>query len=195
VPLLTRLRAHGIRLALASASRNATTVLEKLGVATLFDGVVDGNAVSQAKPEPEIFLAAAALLDVDPAHCVVFEDAVAGVEAAERAGMFVVGVGPRRSSLEPTLWSATLRVRGGSADAPAPAPGLFIEDVGYDAERRNSTAAGSCSPTGTWATAAPLTSTDAIKRLHAPSRACTTRWVTLGVSPSTRPTRSLRRST
>jgi beta-phosphoglucomutase len=135
VPLLTRLRAHGIRLALASASRNATTVLEKLGVATLFDGVVDGNAVSQAKPEPEIFLAAAALLDVDPAHCVVFEDAVAGVEAAERAGMFVVGVGaPEVLARADIVVRDFTEFEGALLTRQPPAPGLFIEDVGYDAE-------------------------------------------------------------
>lgn len=93
VPLLTALRDHGIRLALASASKNAALILANLGIAALFDAVVDGNAVTKAKPDPEVFLAAARQLEAQPTRCVVFEDAVAGVEAGKRAAMFVVGVG------------------------------------------------------------------------------------------------------
>ncbi|MGA3218784.1 MAG: beta-phosphoglucomutase [Acidimicrobiales bacterium] len=136
VPLLISLRAHGIRLALASASKNATTIVENLGVAPLFDGVVDGNAVSQAKPDPEVFLAAAALLDADPGYCVVFEDAVAGVEAGKRAGMFVVGVGAPEVLGQAdivvrdfTQFEAALLTREASVN------GLFIEDAGYDPEQ------------------------------------------------------------
>ena len=93
VPFLSYLRARGVKISLGSASKNATAILDKLAIASLFDAVVDGNHVSRAKPDPEIFLAAAKALGLPPAQCVVFEDAAAGVEAGKRAGMTVIGVG------------------------------------------------------------------------------------------------------
>jgi nigerose phosphorylase len=93
VPFLTYLRAHGVKLSLGSASKNAAVILDKLAIAPLFDAIVHGGQVSNAKPDPEIFLAAAQALGVPPAQCVVFEDASAGVEAGKRAGMIVIGVG------------------------------------------------------------------------------------------------------
>jgi len=87
------LRRLGVKTALASASKNAPIILKGLGIEALFDAVVDGNTASKAKPEPEVFLLAAARLDADPRRCVVFEDAEAGIEAAHRAGMFAVGLG------------------------------------------------------------------------------------------------------
>ena len=87
------LRARGIKTAIGSASKNTPLILERLGIASLFDAVVDGNKVSNAKPDPEVFLRAAEDLNIPPADCVVFEDAEAGVEAAQRAGMGVVGIG------------------------------------------------------------------------------------------------------
>ena len=90
---LTSLRERGVKTALGSASRNAPLILERLGVLSLFDAVVDGNHVSQTKPDPEVFLLAAERLGVAPANCVVFEDAEAGIEAARRAGMGAVGIG------------------------------------------------------------------------------------------------------
>jgi beta-phosphoglucomutase len=86
-------RARGVKTALGSASKNAPLILERLGIAPLFDVVIDGNKVSKAKPDPEVFLRAASELGIPPASCVVFEDAEAGIEAAHRAGMGVVGVG------------------------------------------------------------------------------------------------------
>jgi len=93
VPFLTYLREQGVKLSLGSASKNAQAILDKLAIASLFDAVVDGNHVSKAKPDPEIFLAAAKALGIPPAQCVVFEDASAGVEAGKSAGMTVIGVG------------------------------------------------------------------------------------------------------
>lgn len=90
---LRRLRERGVRVALGSASKNAPLILDRLGITGLFDVIVDGNAVSRAKPDPEVFLVGAGRLGLAPADCVVFEDAEAGVEAARRAGMRVVGVG------------------------------------------------------------------------------------------------------
>ncbi len=89
------LRHRGIKIALASASKNAPIILEKLNITELFDAIVDGNSVSKAKPDPEVFLKAAEKLGIDPAECFVFEDAQAGVEGAKRAGMRVVGIGKR----------------------------------------------------------------------------------------------------
>ena len=87
------LRARGIKTALGSASQNAPLILERLGISALFDVIVDGNKVTKAKPDPEVFLRAAEELDIPPASCIVFEDAEAGVEAACRAGMGAVGIG------------------------------------------------------------------------------------------------------
>jgi beta-phosphoglucomutase len=90
---LLRLRGGGIRIALGSASRNAPLILERLNIAALFDAVVDGNAVSKAKPDPEVFMKGAAALGMAPEHCVVFEDSLAGIEAAKTGGMRAIAVG------------------------------------------------------------------------------------------------------
>nr|WP_199562121.1 HAD-IA family hydrolase [Petrotoga sp. 9PW.55.5.1] len=90
---LDTLRKKGIKLAVASASKNTRIILERLKLNDFFDTVVDGNMVSKAKPDPEIFIKAAMILDIAPEEAVVFEDAVAGIAAAKKAGMKVVGVG------------------------------------------------------------------------------------------------------
>lgn len=82
-----------MKVALASSSKNAKRVIELLQISALFDTVVDGTMIVHSKPDPEIFLLAASRLGLDPDHCVVFEDAEAGVEAAVRAGMRCVGIG------------------------------------------------------------------------------------------------------
>jgi len=92
---LNYLRLRGIKIALASASKNAPIILEKLKITDLFDAIVDGNSVSRAKPNPEVFLKAAELLGTKPSECFVFEDAQAGVEGAKEAGMRVIGIGER----------------------------------------------------------------------------------------------------
>lgn len=94
--LMGDLRRAGVRLAIASSSRNARTVLDRLGVAHLLDAVVDGNDAPRSKPDPQVFLSAAARLETPPARCLVVEDAASGVQAARAAGMRVVGVGPRQ---------------------------------------------------------------------------------------------------
>lgn len=90
---LDDLKAHGVKIALGSASKNAPTILERLGITSYFDAVVDGNLVSKAKPDPEVFTLAAEMLKVEPKAAVVFEDAQAGIEAALRADMKVIGIG------------------------------------------------------------------------------------------------------
>lgn len=90
---ILQLKQKGIGIALGSASKNAALILNNLKIMDLFDGIIDGNKVSKAKPDPEVFLLAAQELGQAPADCIVFEDAEAGVEAAKRAGMKVVGIG------------------------------------------------------------------------------------------------------
>lgn len=83
----------GIQIALGSASKNAPVILEKTGILSYFDAVIDGNHVSKSKPDPEVFLKGAEALGVSNAECVVFEDAYAGIQAAKAAGMYAVGIG------------------------------------------------------------------------------------------------------
>ncbi len=90
---LIQLRKKGILISLGSASKNAVPILEGLGIIDLFDAIIDGNKVSKAKPDPEVFLKGAEALGLDPKDCVVFEDSAAGVEAAKAGGMYAVGIG------------------------------------------------------------------------------------------------------
>jgi beta-phosphoglucomutase len=87
------LKKRGIKIALGSASKNAMTILNQLELTDYFDAVVDGTHVSNAKPDPEVFLKGAELLGVSPLECIVFEDAEAGVEAAINGNMKCVGIG------------------------------------------------------------------------------------------------------
>ena len=91
--ILSDLKAQKIPVALGSASKNAKPILEKVGLLPYFDVLVDGNEVSNAKPDPEVFLTAAMGLGVAPENCVVFEDALAGVAAAKAAQMTCVAIG------------------------------------------------------------------------------------------------------
>ncbi|AIF47013.1 beta-phosphoglucomutase [Dyella japonica] len=88
-------RAAGLRIGLASASRNAPLLLERLGIAPLFDYIVDAARIERSKPDPEIFLAAAAGLGVPPEACLGVEDAAAGVDSIHAAGMVAIGMGRR----------------------------------------------------------------------------------------------------
>lgn len=92
---ILKLRERGIKTALGSASKNAKTILEKVGLSELFDVIVDGNVVSKAKPDPEVFIKAAEQLGIAPESCAVFEDAQAGIQAAKAAGMAAVGIGTK----------------------------------------------------------------------------------------------------
>ncbi len=92
--LLEELRQEGIKVAIGSASKNARTVIEKLGIAHLIDAIADGYSVQNPKPAPDLFRFAAQELGLQPRQCVVFEDATAGIEAALAGGMWAVGLGP-----------------------------------------------------------------------------------------------------
>ncbi|WP_074601266.1 beta-phosphoglucomutase [Sediminibacillus halophilus] len=85
----------GIKTGLASASKNAQTVIERLRVTDLLDTVVDAAKVERGKPDPEVFLTAAKQLEAPAARCVGIEDASSGVKAIKAAGMYAVGVGER----------------------------------------------------------------------------------------------------
>ena len=91
--LLTKLRKKGIKIGLASSSKNAPAVIHLLNIQNLFDATVDGTMIVHSKPDPEIFLLAASMLNMKPEECLVFEDAEAGVEAAVAAGMKCIGIG------------------------------------------------------------------------------------------------------
>lgn len=92
--LLLELYNGGVKIALGSSSKNARYVLNRLGITHVFDFIADGYSVPNLKPAPDVFLYAAASLNVNPNDCLVIEDAPAGVAAGLAAGMWVLGVGP-----------------------------------------------------------------------------------------------------
>ncbi|WP_419212755.1 beta-phosphoglucomutase [Maribacter sp. X9] len=91
--VLEFLQQRKVPIALGSASKNAKPILEKVNLLSYFDSIVDGNSVTKAKPDPEVFLIAAKNLEVTPGCCIVFEDAVAGIQAANSANMTSIGIG------------------------------------------------------------------------------------------------------
>jgi beta-phosphoglucomutase len=80
-------------IALGSASKNARMILEKVNLFNTFNYIVDGNDVIKGKPDPEVFLKASELLEVSAENCIVFEDSVAGIQAANNAHMISIGIG------------------------------------------------------------------------------------------------------
>ena len=91
--ILKFLKENIIQIALGSASKNAIPILEKVKLLGYFDFIVDGNSVTKAKPDPEVFLIAAKNMEINPENCIVFEDALAGIEAANNAKMTSIGIG------------------------------------------------------------------------------------------------------
>lgn len=96
VNILEYIKEKNQLIALGSASKNARPILEKVKILHLFDAIVDGNDVTNAKPDPEVFVRAAQLLNVSNENCMVFEDAVAGIQAANIANMTSVGIGDEK---------------------------------------------------------------------------------------------------
>ena len=82
----------GIPIALGSASKNAHGILKKLGIQNKFKVIIDGNSTSKSKPHPEVFLKGAQILGINPEEVIVFEDSIAGVNAANKAKMVSVGI-------------------------------------------------------------------------------------------------------
>lgn len=93
IRFLDELHNSGMLIALGSASKNAMAILDKINISQKFDAIIDGNKVSKAKPDPEVFLKGAIELGIDPKNCLVFEDAQAGIDAARNGGMHVIGIG------------------------------------------------------------------------------------------------------
>lgn len=96
IDFLQALKRQGIKTAIGSASKNAPLLIDKLGIRDYFDAIVDGNMITKAKPNPEVFLKGAEMIGVKPSQCVVFEDAISGVEAAKNGGMHCIGVGSEK---------------------------------------------------------------------------------------------------
>ena len=114
--LLEEIRAAGLKNALGSASKNATEVLDRLGIRLLFDAIADGHSVERQKPAPDLFLHAAKQLNLPPVECVVVEDAAAGIEGAIHGGFRSIGLGP---------WE-----RVGKAEAVFPSlAGIHLKDI------------------------------------------------------------------
>lgn len=90
---LDELKSASVRTGLGSASKNAKIILERIGMFSYFETIVDGNRVTKGKPDPQVFLIGADDLKTLPENCAVFEDAVAGVQSAKAAGMMAVGIG------------------------------------------------------------------------------------------------------
>lgn len=93
--VLDYLKGNKQGVSLGSASKNARIILEKVHILSEFDAIVDGNDVSKAKPDPEVFLNAAKAIHIKPEDCIVFEDSVAGVQAANTANMISIGIGSK----------------------------------------------------------------------------------------------------
>ena len=105
---ITALKNAGIKIAIGSASKNTRLILKQLQIADVFNAVVDGNDIAHGKPDPEVFLLAASRLKIKPQDCLVVEDADAGVEAALRGGMQVLGVGPAYNNKNVSIRAKTL---------------------------------------------------------------------------------------
>lgn len=97
IELLNQLKDRKLKIALGSASKNSGLILKNTKLQDYFDVIVDGNDVSKAKPDPEVFLLGAKRIGIPASQCIVFEDAYAGIEAAKKAGMLAIGVGNRKS--------------------------------------------------------------------------------------------------
>jgi beta-phosphoglucomutase len=100
LPILKYLKDNNQKIALGSASKNARPILEKTGILHYFDAIVDGNDVSNAKPDPEVFVQAAKLVEISNENSIVFEDSVAGIQAANTAKMTSIGIGENKILFE-----------------------------------------------------------------------------------------------
>lgn len=90
---LDELKANNIKIALGSASKNSKLILERINMLHYFDAIIDGNNITKGKPDPQVFQLGAEATNCKPEECVVFEDALSGVQAGKAGGMKVIGVG------------------------------------------------------------------------------------------------------
>jgi len=103
--ILNCFKNNGIKIALGSASKNSKTVLSKLSLINYFDVIIDGNDLIHSKPHPEVFIKGAEGLGVPCFNCIVFEDSIAGVEAAKSAKMNAIGICEANKELKKTLFN------------------------------------------------------------------------------------------
>ena len=99
---LFMIRKTGIRMAIGSSSRNTPYILDRIGLEEFFDAVSDGNNIARSKPDPEVFLKAAEMLGLQPADCLVVEDAHSGVEAAVKGGFDCAAIGDAKEDARAT---------------------------------------------------------------------------------------------
>lgn len=99
---LFMIRKSGIRMAIGSSSRNTPYILDRIGLEEFFDAVSDGNNIARSKPDPEVFLKAAEMLGLQPADCLVVEDAHSGVEAAVKGGFDCAAIGDAKEDARAT---------------------------------------------------------------------------------------------
>lgn len=99
---LHEIKSNGIKIAIGSSSKNTKSILNYLGILELFDAISDGTNITKSKPDPEVFLKAAKMLNFKPNECLVVEDAFSGVEAAVNGGFDVVGMGDARKDKRAT---------------------------------------------------------------------------------------------
>ncbi len=104
---LDALRSKGCKLAIGSSSKNTPFILERIGLGDYFDAVADGNCITHSKPDPEVFLKAAEMIGLDPAKCMVVEDAHAGVEAAVNGGFHCAAIGDAKDDVRATYHLST----------------------------------------------------------------------------------------
>ncbi len=95
--VLDALRKKGVKLAIGSSSRNSKIILEKIGLLNAFDAIADGTEIKRSKPDPEVFLLASKKLSIEPSECAVIEDALAGIDSANGAGMVSVAISDAKS--------------------------------------------------------------------------------------------------
>jgi beta-phosphoglucomutase len=106
--MLEGLKRHGVKIAIASSSKNSPVILKQIGLDSYFDATADGNDISKSKPDPEVFLLAAARVGFTPDACLVVEDADAGIAGACAGGMRSLGVGSAATCPEATITAADL---------------------------------------------------------------------------------------
>lgn len=105
---LEKLKKEQIKIAIGSSSKNTPIILKQIGLDKTFDAVSDGNNITQSKPNPEVFIKAAEMLNVQPKECMIVEDADAGIEAGKRAGMKTLAVGAAKENMFADYKAASL---------------------------------------------------------------------------------------
>lgn len=99
IPLLQKLKQNGVKITIGSASKNAPLIIQKVGIQSYFDIIIDGNCITKAKPDPEVFMLSADRLGLPYSKCAVFEDSETGLQASSSAGMFGIGIGKKENLL------------------------------------------------------------------------------------------------